>query len=225
VKEREQGQGSRSSDGGKKGNGKNHGKQQQGKGNSNRDMSQIKCYNCDKFAGHFSRDCKEPRRERKGQKPQHQAHLAKVEEEEPALLLARTCNLDDNKNPSLLMATMVPQNNVSTLVMGGHGERVELVEERVYLAKNEQRDDSWFLDTGASNHMTSYRSVFAELDMGVTGTEKLGDGSVVEIKGRGTVLFACTNGEHRALSDVYFIPHLRSNIVSLGQLDENGCQV
>jgi hypothetical protein len=152
-------------------------------------MSQIKCYNCNKFAGHFSRDCKEPRRERKGQKQQHQAHLAKAEEEEPALLLARRCSLDDD-NPSLLMATMVPQNNVPTLVTGGHVERVELVEERVYLAKDVQRDDSWFLDTGASNHMTGYRSVFAELDMGVTGTVKFGDGSVVEIQGRGTVLFA-----------------------------------
>jgi hypothetical protein len=39
------------------------------------------------------------------------------------------------------------------------------------------------------------------------------------------VLFAYTNGEHRALSDIYFIPRLRSNIMSLGQLDENGCQV
>jgi transposase InsO family protein len=39
------------------------------------------------------------------------------------------------------------------------------------------------------------------------------------------VLFRCKNGEHRALTDVYYIPELRSSIVSLGQLDEHGAEV
>ena len=39
------------------------------------------------------------------------------------------------------------------------------------------------------------------------------------------MLFACENGDHRALTDVYYIPCLRSNIISLGQLDESGCQI
>jgi transposase InsO family protein len=73
--------------------------------------------------------------------------------------------------------------------------------------------------------MTGHRSVFAELDTSVTGTVKFGNGSVVDIQGRGTVLFAYANGEHRALTNVYFILWLCSNIVSLGQLDENGCQI
>ena len=34
----------------------------------------------------------------------------------------------------------------------------------------------------------------------------------------------CHCGEHRILSDVYFIPRLKNNIISLGQLDENGCK-
>jgi hypothetical protein len=32
-------------------------------------------------------------------------------------------------------------------------------------------------------------------------------------------------GEHQRLDDVYFIPRLTANIVSLGQLDEGGCPV
>ncbi|RVW63781.1 Retrovirus-related Pol polyprotein from transposon TNT 1-94 [Vitis vinifera] len=31
--------------------------------------------------------------------------------------------------------------------------------------------------------------------------------------------------EHRVLTNVYYIPKLKSNIISLGQLDENGCKV
>jgi hypothetical protein len=32
-----------------------------------------------------------------------------------------------------------------------------------------------------------------------------GDNSVVEIEGRGTVVFNCKNGEHHALTGVYYI--------------------
>ena len=45
---------------------------------------------------------------------------------------------------------------------------------------------------------------------------------MVNIKGRGTILFACADGEHRALTDVYYIPQLRSNIVSLGSSTRTG---
>lgn len=42
----------------------------------------------------------------------------------------------------------------------------------------------WYLDTGASNHMTGCVEVFTDLDTSVMGTVKFGDGSVVEIHGR-----------------------------------------
>ena len=39
------------------------------------------------------------------------------------------------------------------------------------------------------------------------------------------MLFHCKNGEHRSLANVYFLPHLTANIISVGQLDEGGYQV
>jgi hypothetical protein len=51
---------------------------------------------------------------------------------------------------------------------------------------------------------------------------KFGDGSVVDIERRGTILFMGNGGEHHRLSGVYLIPQLKANIVSLGQLDEGG---
>ena len=39
----------------------------------------------------------------------------------------------------------------------------------------------WYLDTGASNHMTGNRTTFSELDTGVVGTVKFGDNSGVDI--------------------------------------------
>ena len=81
-------------------------------------------------------------------------------------------------------------------------------------------NSSWFLDTGASNHMSGWRELFSNIDTDIHGTVKLGDRSTVEIKGRPTIPFQCRNGEHLVLLEVYYIPRLQSNIVSIGQLDE-----
>lgn len=85
--------------------------------------------------------------------------------------------------------------------------------------------DVWYLDTGASNHMTGNRSMLMSLDETVKGTVKFGDDSVVEICGKGAVMYQCKNQEHRVLTEVYYIPRLRSNIISLGQLDESGYKI
>lgn len=52
-----------------------------------------------------------------------------------------------------------------------------------------------------------------------------GDGSTVQIEGKGSVVFECKNGEVRTLEDVYYIPTLRNNIISLGQLAEEGNRI
>ena len=106
------------------------------------------------------------------------------------------------------------------------GGRVELDEPRTRVnlgQAEEEAEKQWYLNTGASNHMTGNCAAFSELDIGVIGTMKFGGNSGVDIQGRGTVMFQCKNGEHKALTDVYYIPKLRSNIVSIGQLDERGC--
>ena len=73
--------------------------------------------------------------------------------------------------------------------------------------------------------MMGSKAAFSELDDDVTGTVKFGDGLRVAIRGRGTIIFRCQNGEHRALTDVYYIPQLRSSIISIGQLNERGSEV
>jgi hypothetical protein len=74
-------------------------------------------------------------------------------------------------------------------------------------------------------HMTGSRAAFTDLDTNVTGNVKFGDNSAITIEGQGTILFSYNTGEHRALMDVYYIPQLRSNIISLGQLIERGCKM
>jgi hypothetical protein len=159
-------------------------------------ITKVRCYNCN-VTGHFQSDCTEPKRER--------ANLTqKQEDDEPALLMAETCELIQITEET--------------------GELVILHEEKVQPKLSGDREMSWYLDTGASNHMTASEEKFSELNRSVHGTVKFGDASTVEIKGRGSVIFDTSSGEHKVLTEVYFIPKLRSNIISLGQLDEIGCK-
>lgn len=95
---------------------------------------------------------------------------------------------------------------------------------QVHLGREEDhRDELCYLDTRASSHMTGCKLVFTELDIDVHGTVKFGDDSIVDICGHDTMLFTCQTDEHRTFTGMYYIPRLRSNIVSFGQLDENSC--
>lgn len=86
-------------------------------------------------------------------------------------------------------------------------------------------DRTWYLDNGASNHMTGTRAYFKSIDETITGKGRFGDDSRIDIKGNGSILFVTQAGEKKLLSDVYFITNLRSNIISLGQATEAGCDV
>ena len=88
-----------------------------------------------------------------------------------------------------------------------------------------EQEQRWYLDSDASNHMMGSKEAFSELDDDVTAMVKFGDGSRVAIRGRGTIILRCQNGEHRALTDVYYISQLCSSIISIGQLDERGSEV
>jgi len=139
----------------------------------------------------------------------------------------------DEEDSTLLMATVeVASPSVEASPTIGQGVLVPygvcLFEAKVTprLDAPEDRDDSrWILDTGASNHMTGTRSLFSELDKGIGGSVRFGDGSTVAIEGRGTIVFSCKNGEQCALTGVYYIPCLATNIISVGQMDEGGCRI
>jgi hypothetical protein len=78
--------------------------------------------------------------------------------------------------------------------------------------------EGWYLDMGATNHMTGRGNVFSELDRAVQGTVKFRDGSIVNICGK-------RHGEHKVLTSVYWIPCLKNSIISVGQMDEGGARV
>ena len=178
-----------------------------------------RCDNCGKM-GHWAKDCR-------GKKKKVVAHVAQTEEEEDRALMFISVETEVTESTT---SAPLPSAPPPPLRAVDSPPCVHLVEPKVLLHLREEEKEAegpcrWVLDTGATNHMTGSRHVFSELDSGVTGTVKFGDGSVVNIEGKGTVLFALRSGEHRRLDGVYFIPRLTTNIVSLGQMDENGFKI
>ena len=106
-------------------------------------------------------------------------------------------------------------------------ETVFLNEKNVMPEKYETNtgEEIWYLDNGASNHMTGYKRYFSSVNTSITGKVRFGDDSRIDIKGKGTISFIDMNGESSKMNDVYYIPDLRSNIISLGQATEDGCDI
>ncbi|KAI3435142.1 RRM domain-containing protein [Psidium guajava] len=167
-----------------------------------RDKSHIKCFNCERM-GHYASECRTKKRE-------NEAHLMSVDDTEPALMLAVSHEPE-------------PTQHEQHMVMMLNKEKV-----KPELHHSEEKITStseWYLDNGASNHMTGDKAKFQELDEGVTGRVRFGDGSSVQIMGKGSVLFSCKDGSQWLLQETYYIPRLCSNIISLGQLTECGHKV
>ena len=73
--------------------------------------------------------------------------------------------------------------------------------------------------------MTRDRRYFSRIENTITEKVRFGDNSRIDIKGKGTISFANMNGEAGKMIDVYYIPDLKSNIISLGQATEAGCDI
>ena len=85
------------------------------------------------------------------------------------------------------------------------------------------QDNLWYLDIGASSHVTSKRSYFHSIDEHQHGVIRFGDESLVMFEGKGSIVVNYPNGEELKLKGVLFVPTLKVNILSLRKLDDDGC--
>lgn len=83
----------------------------------------------------------------------------------------------------------------------------------------------WILDSGASKHMCFRREWFANLNENYREFVSLGDNSICEAKGRGTInikMYVEGRWLDGRIDDVLFIPSLRRNLFSTGVCTSKG---
>jgi hypothetical protein len=191
-----------------RGRGQNAGRRGGGNtGRGGRSIANDECRYCG-ITGHWAREC---RKKKRGE--QVHAMQADVQVEEAAALLLADASIDGD-------VVTQPRDVTSGATTP---PEVHLKEDKLFMQLGDKAvaDARWVLDTGVTNHMTSDNTVFSSLDTDVHGTVRFGDGSVTTIQGRGTILLKCRNGAHHVLAGVYLVPRLTTNIVSLGQLEED----
>ncbi|XP_066341552.1 uncharacterized protein [Miscanthus floridulus] len=185
--------------------------------NSGQTIADDACKACGK-KGHWAKDYR-------SKKKVEQAHVA--QDDEPSLLLKLNTVHDERVCPHSAVSPPATSPPIPPSIYDNDSQ-LHFTESKVFAAFAESGDRDlkrWVLDTGASNHMSRARAAFSSLDAGVTGSVRFGDSSIARIEGIGTVLLSCKNSEHRAIANVYYLPCLTANIISVGQLDEIVYQV
>jgi hypothetical protein len=125
-------------------------------------------------------------------------------------------------------AMEVRSSEESSAGTSAQGSAVEVISSsaEVEIHEEKERDaGTWVLDTRAMNHMSGCQAAFMKIDTAVLGIVRFNDDSVAQIEGCVTVMFMCKNGESRSFEEVYFIPRLTTNIMSVSQLDEIGYKI
>lgn len=169
-----------------------------GRGKTYLDKSTVECYKCHKL-GHFKNEC--PMWE-------SEANYADFEREEVLLMayIEEEENGEEDAEVNLENAE-VNLENAELMMMTYSGKQENL------------RKRAWFLDSGCSNHMSGDRELFSTLSGDFKHSVKLGNDKRMEVVGKGSVKLVLNDVTYN-ISDVYFVPELKNNLLSLGQLQE-----
>ena len=68
--------------------------------------------------------------------------------------------------------------------------------------------------------MTRNKELFSSIDTSIHSEVKLGNDSKVNVNGKGVIIVYAKNGERTTIHDVYYVPSLKFNFISVGQLLE-----
>ncbi|KAJ0589103.1 putative RNA-directed DNA polymerase [Helianthus annuus] len=119
--------------------------------------------------------------------------------------------------------TEEPQVNVAANENEGEPDVFE--DQHVFMVTTTQSESKvlqWFMDSGASNHMTGKIENFIELNDSFKLNVKLGDKKNVRVEGKGTIIMYVNDTEFKILENVYYVPSLEYNLLSVGQFMRRG---
>ena len=195
--------------GGKKGKGKKQASTSGGGGkdkgkckqlNKEKDYSKVKCWNCQRM-GHFAVVCSE-----KKKKGENKSMAASTEIEDFSESFDRefgfiACESTSAGSPTTKTECAFPSTSGAS-------------------------SGIWYVDSGASRHMTAVREYFSELsESGIDIEVVLGDDIIVRAVGVGTLTFDKEPKPPLKVSDVLYVPGMRKNLISISTLEDKGYEI
>ena len=82
----------------------------------------------------------------------------------------------------------------------------------------------WLIDSGCTSHMTKHLEIFSSIDVTIQPKVKLGNGDIVQARGRGTIAVNTKKGT-KLLNHVLYIPELDQNLLSVAQMLKSGYEI
>jgi hypothetical protein len=83
----------------------------------------------------------------------------------------------------------------------------------------------WYMDTGCSNHLTGNKKWLVDFDSGKSTKIRCADDKYLNAEGMGNVRVILNNGKAALIQNVWYVPGMKSNLMSVGQLIEKGFSV
>jgi hypothetical protein len=85
---------------------------------------------------------------------------------------------------------------------------------------------TWYLDSGASCHMTEERELFNNFSEGDSSLHvELGNEAKYAVRGQGTVQFQLESGGSFDAQEVLYVPGLKKNLLSISVMEDKGYEV
>ena len=112
-------------------------------------------------------------------------------------------------------------NNQANLAQD-EGSDSEIVMLMATTSNESSNDTSWYLDSGCSTDMIGRKEWFISLDDSSKNKVRFADDSSLTAEGIGKVAFRDTNGKGTVIEEVLYVPGLKTNLLSLGQLLQKG---
>ncbi|BBG97239.1 hypothetical protein Prudu_006294, partial [Prunus dulcis] len=85
--------------------------------------------------------------------------------------------------------------------------------------------ETWYVDTGCSNHMSGCKPSFVNLGESYRTNVSFGDMSIVIVMGKEKIQIRTKNNFIETISNVFFIPDLKTNLLSAGQFQDKGYRI
>ena len=86
--------------------------------------------------------------------------------------------------------------------------------------------DPWYVDSGASTHMTGNRQRFEDFKETINGAKiYLGDDRGFQIKGHGNVLAILSVGNIKHIENVMYVPGINKNLVYVSMITYQNLKV